>query len=621
MTGFESFQFLRPGWLVLIIPGCWLVFRLHQRWKKRTDWSGVVEPHLLELLLVEARGVRGTWVPWMLSLMLFLVLTAIAGPVLEKRSVPVIKKNLAKVLVLDVSHSMLAEDLRPNRIERAKFKLRDLLKRIDEGETALIAYAGDAHVISPLTSDTHTITTLIPGLEPDIMPQRGSRADRAMELAVKLLDGHSANPGEVIWLTDGIPENMILPVAQTLGRHRLSVIGVGTEKGAPIPGKNTGFLKNSKGGIVMSRLDTSRLQALAQQKGGTFQILRNDDQDLERVLNQPILMNEYLEDETEKQGDIWREEGPWLLLIMLPLAALMFRRGLIFGFLLISLHLPGFLMSERVYAFDWKDLWNNKDQQGQQYFIEGLHSEAAQVFENSEWKGLSHFRSGNHENALEEWKEIDSPRSLFNQGNALAKLGKLDQAIDRYDQVLEREPEHSDARFNRDLLIKLLEEQEMQQQNQEQDGSGEDQQKSENQLSENQSESSEENQSSTQSGSDSKNQNMKKSEQSESEQAQKSDSQNKEISDAQSDERGQENTDEALSAEDNSKEEDDDSKQKQAFIKPRSVSELTENNRQEQELRQWLQKIPDDPSRLLRNKMYRAHQRNKQIMKTEKELW
>ena len=620
MTGFESFQFLRPGWLVLIIPGCWLVFRLHQRWRKRTDWSGVVDPHLLELLLMEARGVRGNRVPWLLSFMLILTLTAMAGPVLEKRSVPVLKKNLAKVLVLDVSHSMLAEDLRPNRIERAKFKLRDLLNRIDEGETALIAYAGDAHVISPLTSDTHTITTLLPGLEPDIMPHRGSRADRAMELAVKLLDGHSANPGEVIWLTDGIPENMIPTVAQLLGRHRLSVIGVGTEKGAPIPGKNSGFLKNSKGGIVMSRLDTSRLQALAQQKGGTFQILRNDDQDLERVLNQPTLMNEYLEDETEKQGDIWREEGPWLLLVLLPLAALMFRRGLIFGFLLISLHLPGFVMSERAYAFEWKDLWKNKDQQGQQYFIEGLHSEAAQVFENPEWKGLSHFRSGNHENALEEWKGIDSPRSLFNQGNALAKLGKLEQAIDSYEQVLEREPEHSDARFNRDLLMKLLEEQEKQkQQNQEQDGSGEDQQKSENQQSESQKERSEENQSSAESGSDSKNQNMENSEQTE--QAQKSDSKNKEISNAQSDDRGQENTDEASLAEENNQQEDQDSKQQQAYIKPRSVSELTENNRQEQELRQWLQKIPDDPSRLLRNKMYRAHQRNKQIMKTEKESW
>ena len=620
MTGFESFQFLRPGWLVLIIPGCWLVFRLHQRWKQRTDWSGVVEPHLLELLLVEARGIRRTWIPWMLSLMLILVLTAMAGPVLEKRSVPVLKKNLAKVLVLDVSHSMLAEDLRPNRIERAKFKLRDLLNRIDEGETALIAYAGDAHIISPLTSDTHTITTLLPGLEPDIMPHRGSRPDRAMELAVKLLDGHSANPGEVIWLTDGIPENMIPTVAQLLGRHRLSVIGVGTEKGAPIPGKNSGFLKNSKGGIVMSRLDTSRLQVLAQQKGGTFQILRNDDQDLEIVLNQPILMNEYLEDETEKQGDIWREEGPWLLLIMLPLAALMFRRGLIFGFLLISLHLPGFVISESAYAFEWKDLWKNKDQQGQQYFIEGLHSEAAQVFENPEWKGLSHFRSGNLENALEEWKEIDSPRSLFNQGNALAKLGKLDQAIDRYDQVLEREPEHSDARFNRDLLKKLLEEQEKQkQQNQQQDGSGEDQQKTENQQSENQSERSEENPSSAESGSDSKNQNMENSGQSE--QAQKSDSQNKEISEAQSDKQEQENTDEASVAEENNQEGEEDSKQQQAFIKPRSVSELTEDNPQEQELRQWLQKIPDDPSRLLRNKMYRAHQRNKQIMKTEKESW
>ncbi|MEC7562568.1 MAG: tetratricopeptide repeat protein, partial [SAR324 cluster bacterium] len=230
------------------------------------------------------------------------------------------------------------------------------------------------------------------------------------------------------------------------------------------------------------------------------------------------------------------------------------------------------------------------------------------------------FRSGNHENALEEWKGIDSPRSLFNQGNALAKLEKLEQAIENYEQVLERESEHSDARFNRDLLKKLLEEQEKQkQQNQEKDGSGEDQQKTEDQQSESRTERSEESPSSAESGSDSKNQNMENSEQTE--QAQKSDSQNKEISEAQSDKQEQENTDETSVAEENNQQEDQDSKEQQAFIKPRSVSELTEDNPQEQELRQWLQKIPDDPSRLLRNKMYRAHQRNKQIMKTEKESW
>ena len=163
MTGFESFQFLRPGWLVLIIPGCWLVFRLHQRWKKRTDWSGVVEPHLLELLLVEARGIRRTWIPWMLSLMLFWFLPQWQDRCWKSVLFLFLKKSGKGVgpgcVTLDAGGRFASE-----RIERAKFKLRDLLNRIDEGETALIAYAGDAHVISPLTSDTHTITTLLPGL-------------------------------------------------------------------------------------------------------------------------------------------------------------------------------------------------------------------------------------------------------------------------------------------------------------------------------------------------------------------------------------------------------------------------------------------------------------------------
>jgi len=623
MPNLDAFHFLRPGWLFLIIPVCWLVFRLHHSLRRKTDWSSVVESHLLELLLVGGRGIRKNGTPWLLSSILVLILLALAGPVLEQRLVPVLKKNLARVLVLDVSHSMLAEDLRPNRIERAKFKLRDLLNLIQEGETALVAYAGDAHVISPLTSDTQTIITLLPGLEPNIMPHQGSRPDRAMKLAVSLLDDHSAKPGEVIWITDGISANMIQPVTQILGFHRLSVIGVGTEKGAPIPGKNNGFIKNSNGGIVMSRLDSSTLQMIALEKGGIYQILSSDDQDLEMLLYQSPLESEYIEDGTDKKGDVWREEGPWLLLILLPMAAMVFRKGILFSVLVICLQFYMSLMPEVVLGFEWKDLWKNKNQQAEDLFSQGQHKQASTVFENQEWKGLSFYRSGEHEKALEAWKGDDSSRSLFNQGNSLAKLGNYKKAIDYYDKVLQGEPDHSDARFNRELIKKLLEDQEKQNQSSSnQKSSGENQEKN------NQDES---NKPSSESDPSKKNQGLNESQQNLNQQdlndsEMERNSETEESSSLKDSESLQEKKDEEenlnqTSLAEEKKEGLNEKTEKSSYIKPRSSPKMTEENSQQQELRQWLKKVPDDPARLLRNKMFRAYQRNLKNLNTEIESW
>ena len=243
--------------------------------------------------------------------------------------------------------------------------------------------------------------------------------------------------------------------------------------------------------------------------------------------------------------------------------------------------------------------------------------------ENQEWKGLSFYRSGEHEKALEAWKGDDSSRSLFNQGNSFAKLGYYKKAIDYYDKVLQGEPDHSDAKFNRELIKKILEDQEKQNQpSSNQESSGENQEKK------NQDES---NKPSSESDPSKKNQRSNESQQNLNQQdwndaEMEGDSETEESSSFKDSESLQEKKDEEenpnqTSLAEEKKEELNKKSEKSSYIKPRSSPELTEENSQQQELRQWLKKVPDDPARLLRNKMFRAYQRNLKNLNTEIESW
>ena len=610
-----EFHFLRPLWLLAIPLVWWLVFRLLGKWWSTANWEKIVEPHLLQFLATTPATQKTSLLPWIMCFAGTLLLLALAGPVWEKVPQPLLQKSQARVLVLDLSFSMLATDIKPTRIDRARFKLEDLLKRFVEGDTALIAYAGEAFVISPLTHDPATIAALLPGLHPNIMPVPGSRAEQAFSLAANLLSRSKSGSGHIIWITDGIEGQDFAALENTVGRNRLSILAVGTESGSPVALSEGGFLKDKNGAIVIPKLNSQPLEKLADIKQGSFTVLSIDDRDVEGIIEAETTATDFIEDEQLRSSDKWNEEGPWLLLLALPLAASLFRRGLLFSWSLLLLFGISSLPNS-AQAFGWDDLWLRTDQQAEKLFQAGAEKDAAQLFENPEWKGTAAYRTGDYEKAIEEFSRKDRPLTNFNRGNSLAFSGRLEEALAAYEKVLAENPKHEDALFNHDLIEKILQEQQKKQQNKKADKGKENEQGKNKQ---------DQQQDSSKADAE---QNEKSSQQSSAEKQDsgdpKSSSEEKNNDKKQSNE-GENNLNDktdSTEAKKNENEKKKNNKLAEKNIASGDEQELTADEQSRQQtLEQWLRKIPDDPGRLLRNKMQREYQRRGKQQILDEQYW
>lgn len=604
----SEFILLRPLWLLGVPFLWWLVFRFCANSWSKGNWDLVVEPHLLEFLTTNPAKKQRRLLPWIMALVGTLVLLALAGPAWEKITQPLLEKSNARIIVLDLSYSMLAADLKPSRIARTRFKLEDLLKRFVEGNTALIVYAGEPFVISPLTHDPATITALLPALHPDIMPLPGSRADLAIAMATDLLKRSRNGNGHVIWVTDGVEGQDVSTIANAIDQNQLSILAVGTESGSPIALSGGGFLKDKHGAIVLPKLNTLPLQELADQALGAFTRLTADDSDIERIIAAENIRTDFVSSDKQNISDQWSEEGPWLLLLVLPLTALFFRRGLLFTWgMILVLELAS--MPSSVQAFGWNDLWMSQDQQAAELLQQGKSEQAAALFENSEWKGSAAFRAEKYEDAIKQFSMQDNPRANYNRGNSLAFAGRLEDALAAYDKALIQVPDDEDARYNRDLIEKLLQRQEQQEQQNnsqqaEKKGQDRDSKKEDNKK---------------------KNENslQKAGKKKESNSRQASDSQENSENEAhdsrETDENNSKDNINKLKKEFEAQTAAEDSQLKKDVNKSDEIS--PEIRAKEQALEQWLRKIPDDPGRLLRNKMKRAFQRRRQRQIEPEQYW
>ena len=609
-TIISEFHFLRPLWLLAVPLVWWMVFMLRKKWWQKGGWDREVDSHLLEFLASSPSQHKRKLLPWVMCLAGTLLLLSLAGPAWQKKPQPLIKKSQARVLVLDLSFSMLATDVKPTRIDRVRFKLEDLLNNFSEGETALVGYAGDAFVITPLTHDANTISSLLPGLHPNIMPVPGSRADLGVELASDLLSRSIGSQGHIILVTDGIEESEISVIKNASGTNEISILAVGTEAGSPIALKAGGFLKDRNGAIVIPKLNLKPLSKLANQVNGELTLLSPDDRDVNQIFAAETSEGIYKEDEQKRTSDKWNEEGPWLLLIVLPLTALLFRRGILFSIGLIFL--PAFFaLPDTVMAFNWDDLWLRPDQQATELFHQGETDYASKLFEDNEWKATAAYRSGDYEKAAEQFAKKDNTRANFNRGNALAFAGRLQDAIDSYEKVLSVNPQHKDAKFNKKLVEDLLKKQNKSQQNKEQQG----QQKNQ------QDQSSESTESRQKSGT----------EQDKHKSAEKKDSGEQQHDEEQgkNNQKGKEDLNESSKKDQNKNQSEVDKNENKSSDSPEqkniasnSNSDLSPEDRsKQQKLEQWLRKIPDDPGRLLRNKMKREFQRRDKKQIESKHYW
>lgn len=457
-----DFHFLRPWWLLATLPGIWLGIHWARRRSANSHWEDAVEPDLLSVLLEPSGQARGHRFGWLLGSALILAAVGLAGPAWEKLPRPVEQKNDALVVLLDLSLSMLAEDLSPSRLVRARHKIADVLRRRDEGFTALVAYAGDAHTVAPLTDDTRTIENLLNSLSPDMMPVFGSDTGAALTIAHRLFDNGYRDQGRILLVTDGVDRLADLTEFCD-SRFPLSVLGVGTAAGAPIPldfaDRAGRFLQTEQGEVIHARLDEDRLATAARLCHGRYRTLAVGDADIDHLLGTPLPRDDATI-EIEREFDTWADAGYWAALVLLPFLLLGFRRGLLACVVLVLVPMPAM-------AGFWDDLWQRRDQQALQALQAGEPATAAQLFRDHEWRNAANYRGENYQDAAQGWAAQSAAESgdadgYYNLGNALAHLGDLEGALQAYDRALEVTPGHEDATFNKGLVEKLLQQQQQQ---------------------------------------------------------------------------------------------------------------------------------------------------------------
>ena len=261
---FNEFHFLRPIWLWAILPLMAVVLLWARHRLSKGSWAEVCDAELLPYILEDSPGVRARWPLYLFALCGMVSIMALAGPTWERLPAPVFRNESALVIVLDLSRSMDVADIRPSRLQRARYKIIDILKQRKDGQTALVVYAEDAFTVTPLTDDTGTISSQLSSLSTSMMPVQGSRAKKALMRAEALLEQAGVRNGRILLVTDSV-DSAVRSVARDLKHkgYELLVLGVGTENGAPIPLSRGGFLKDSDGNIVLPKLRTGELEALA----------------------------------------------------------------------------------------------------------------------------------------------------------------------------------------------------------------------------------------------------------------------------------------------------------------------------------------------------------------------
>lgn len=580
MPNLQEFHFLRPLWLLALIPS---VIFLAALWRINTSvsaWDRAIDKSLLPFLLDRTKSAAQRTPLVLLASAWLLSIVALAGPVWEKLPQPVQQREDALVIVMDLSLSMFAPDHVPNRLDLAKRKLRDILDQRQEGQTALVVYAGDAHTVTPLTDDTVTIAALVPSLSPNIMPLFGSNPGGALELAIGLLDDVEASRGRILLITDGISgfaEEQALAEQVGATPYELLIMGVGTEEGAPIRTSDGGFLTDASGEVVVPQLNRNVLESLTNRTGGRYHDIQLSNADINYLLADSPFFDENLS-EVEEEFDIWYEAGPWLIILVLPLVAFSFRRGWLFS-IALTLTLAGTLFPARqAQAWEWRDLWKTPDQQGAEAMAAENYQDAATLFESRGWQGTALYRSEDYEAAVAAFSTDTTADGHYNRGNALALAGNYPEAIAAYDLALELAPDHEDAIYNKEIIEQLLQEQESQEGESEGENSDQQQQQRNSDQEQEDQENSDQQEQESQEGNQDQEQQQQQQEQPEEQEGSESNS--------------EQNT---------------------------PSEESNEEFEEQQSLEQWLRRIEDDPGELLQRK-FRYQYRQRQLNGTANNL-
>lgn len=583
----SNFHFLRPWYLLLLLLPLFFYGKFFRGLKNKSSWEGVCDKRLLDYLLIKGSSVQRKTIAYFAFIGFIGAILSLAGPSWQKKEIPNLAPENPVMLLLNMSTDMAVRDLTPNRLTRAKFEISDLLKLLHHVQAGLIVYSNEPFMISPITEDLQLIENLLPAVVFNIMPANGDRLDRAIALAVEKFRNAQYKNGNIIIFTSDVGERFDLALEEAkkakAAEFRVSVASITAE----VPEK---------------------LKLIAEAGGGIYTGVNAGDRDIEQIAAE---IEKNISDElkiSENMRSDWEDFGYYLLIIPLICCLYFFRKGiLVITFLFFSANQTqaGFFL--------------NDNQEGLKAYNAQDFNTAAQTFKDSRWKASALYKAGDYEKAYEEFAKNKDSEALYNQGNALAKSGKIEEAIKKYETVLEKEPNHEDAKFNMEYLKQQQQQQEQnQQQQQNQQNQEQNNQPQQNQSSENseknpnkqnqQGQNQDSNQEDNQNQSDGQNQDQQNQDSEDETQAQSSENQDNE-KDNQKQPGEQEN--EMTGDRKETGEQKPEDEQKKAAGELQKGEEDTKYDEEVQARAQQYRDIPEDTGGLLRAFIHKEYRKNR----------
>ncbi|URL58097.1 tetratricopeptide repeat protein [Luteibacter flocculans] len=451
-TWLRDFHFIEPHWLWLLVLVPVLAWLVGRRPAEQRVLARLADPALLPYLLDgEPSAARAPVAAFVSAALLAIV--ALAGPTWDKQAQPLFAERAAQVVVVSMSPHMLSHDVVPDRLSRVRYKIRELYAANGDGMNALIAYTGEAFTVAPLTTDAHSVDDLLTALAPDTMPVEGDDPGKAIDQAADLIRHAGLRGGSIVLVTDRADGEAVAAArrARAAG-DRVSVLGVGSTRGGPIPTSEGGFLKDEHGAIVMAPRDDASLGAVAEAGGGRFVPVADDSSDVKSLASLVRGDGDAKAINGATSGQ-WQDRGPWLLLPLLPIVALAFRRGWL---LVLAL---AFVPLSPARADGLTDLFRTRDQQAAQALAQGDAKRAQTLAHDPALRGAAAYRAGDYAAAETAFAQRDDAESQYNLGNALAKQQRYEDALAAYDRALKRDPHHADAAANRKAVADFLKQQ------------------------------------------------------------------------------------------------------------------------------------------------------------------
>ncbi|MBQ8869812.1 MAG: VWA domain-containing protein [Alphaproteobacteria bacterium] len=413
-----NFHFLRLWVLLFLVIPFMFYFYIFKNNENVSSWEKVCDKNLLDYLLIKKKNSKRKLGVALLYFGLICSIFSAAGPTWKKTDLPALDNNVPVMIVLNMSSDMMKTDVKPDRLSKAKLKIGQLLKELGSVQSALIVYTNEPFLVSPLSSDSQLIINLSDALNTDIMPVNGDRLDRAIKMADEKIKSAGYENGDIVVFTAQSPMSFSLAVdaakSAVKNFNKVHIVNVSSEKNDKLK-----QIANDGNGIYL-------------QDGENIKVLIDDIQK----------QKENYQKSKNNTAD-WLDFG-WYMLIIPALCCLgFFRKGVLMVLLFLSI-------SFNAYA----GFWSGDNFSAMRSFKNKDYEKAALMFKNQKWKGAAHYKAGNYADAVKLFEGKTDVESMYNYGNALAKSGKIDEAIKVYENILQQDKSHEDAKYNWEYLKK-----------------------------------------------------------------------------------------------------------------------------------------------------------------------